>query len=126
MAHILIVDDSPTERHFLKSVLTENGYDISLAENAEQGIEMAMSEHPDLILMDVVMPGMNGFQATRFLTKSPKTADIPVLMVSTKSDQTDQVWASRQGAKAYITKPVDGKALKMITMHLNVMASLSH
>ena len=111
MAHILIVDDSPTERHFLKSVLSENGYDISLAENAEQGIEMAKLKHPDLILMDVVMPGMNGFQATRFLTKSPDTADIPILMVSTKSDQTDQVWASRQGAKAYITKPVDGKSL---------------
>ncbi|MFK7793931.1 MAG: PleD family two-component system response regulator [Gammaproteobacteria bacterium] len=111
MAHILIVDDSPTERHFLKNVLSENGYEISLAENAEQGIEMAKTKHPDLILMDVVMPGMNGFQATRFLTKSPDTADIPVLMVSTKNDQTDQVWASRQGAKAYITKPVDGKSL---------------
>ncbi len=111
MAHILIVDDSATERHFLKTILVENGYKISLAENGEQGIEMAKATHPDLILMDVVMPGMNGFQATRFLTKSPDTADIPVLMVSTKSDQTDQVWATRQGARAYITKPVNGSAL---------------
>lgn len=111
MTHILIIDDSPTERHFLKSILIENGYEISLAENGEQGIEKAKSVLPDLILMDVVMPGMNGFQATRFLTKSPETADIPVLIVSTKSDQADQVWANRQGAKAYITKPVDGESL---------------
>ena len=120
MAHILIVDDSPTERHFLKTVLIENGYQISLAESGEQGIEMAKSVHPDLILMDVVMPGMNGFQATRFLTKAPETADIPVLMVSTKSDQTDQVWATRQGAKAYIIKPVDSNALlESVKSYLN-------
>ena len=119
MAHILIVDDSATERHFLKSLLLENGYDISLAETAEQGIEIAKSKRPDLILMDVVMPGMNGFQATRCLTKTPETANIPILMVSTKSDQTDQVWASRQGAKAYITKPVDGEILlKSVRHHL--------
>ena len=117
MAHILIVDDSPTERHFLKTVLIESGYQISLAENGEQGIEMAKSILPDLILMDVVMPGMNGFQATRCLTTSPDTANIPVLMVSTKSDQTDQVWATRQGAIAYITKPVDGDSLLESVKH---------
>ncbi len=117
MAHILIVDDSPTERHYLKSLLVENGYQISLAESGEQGIELAKSILPDLILMDVVMPGMNGFQATRFLTKSPETANIPVLMVSTKSDQTDQVWAARQGAKAYITKPVDSDSLLESVKH---------
>lgn len=117
MAHILIVDDSPTERHFLKTVLLENGYEISLAENGEQGIELAKSKLPDLILMDVVMPGMNGFQATRFLTRAPETANIPVLMVSTKSDQTDQVWAARQGAKAYITKPVDSDSLLESVKH---------
>ena len=120
MAHILIVDDSPTERHFLKSVLTENGYDISLAESGEEGIEMAKLKQPDLILMDVVMPGMNGFQATRFLTRAPETSSIPVVMVSTKSDQTDQVWAVRQGAKAYITKPVDGESLLESVKHFLV------
>lgn len=117
MAHILIVDDSPTERHFLKTVLLQNGYDISLAETGEQGIEMAKSKQPDLILMDVVMPGMNGFQATRFLTHAPETASIPVVMVSTKSEQTDQVWAKRQGAKAYIIKPVDGESLLASVKH---------
>ena len=111
MAHILIIDDSPTERHFLKSLLSGVGHDISTAESGEQGIEMAKSSKPDLILMDVVMPGMNGFQATRSLSRAPETSEIPVVMVSQKSDKTDQVWASRQGAKAYITKPVNGQSL---------------
>lgn len=111
MAHILIIDDSATERHYLKSLLSDVGHDISTAESGEQGIEMAKSSKPDLILMDVVMPGMNGFQATRSLSRTPETCEIPVVMVSQKSDKTDQVWASRQGAKAYITKPVNGERL---------------
>ncbi|MEM7304218.1 MAG: response regulator [Pseudomonadota bacterium] len=111
MAHILIIDDSPTERHYLKSLLSEVGHNISTAESGEEGIEKAKSSKPDLILMDVVMPGMNGFQATRSLSQAPETSEIPVVMVSQKSDKTDQVWASRQGAKAYITKPVNGKHL---------------
>lgn len=111
MAHILIVDDSPTERHFFTSILIKNGYKTSVAETGEQGIEMAISDQPDLILMDVVMPGMNGFQATRHLSKSPATAKIPVVIVTTKNEQTDRVWATRQGASAYLTKPVDGKTL---------------
>ena len=78
-----------------------------MAENGEEGVELAVATHPDLILMDVVMPGMNGFQATRKLNKLPETADIPVVMVTTKNQQTDRVWASRQGAKGYLTKPVD-------------------
>lgn len=111
MAHILIIDDSPTERHFFKSILIKNGYKTSVAENGEQGIEMAISDQPDLILMDVVMPGMNGFQATRHLSKAPETSSIPVVIVTTKNEQTDRVWATRQGASAYLTKPVDGKTL---------------
>ena len=98
MAHILIVDDSPTERHFLKSVLTENGYDISLAESGEEGIEMAKMKQPDLILMDVVMPGINGFQATRQITRSDSTSHIPVVIVSSKNQDADRVWGERQGA----------------------------
>ena len=80
MAHILIVDDSPTERHFLKSVLVENGYDISLAENGEQGIEIAKATHPDLILMDVVMPGMNGFSTSEAIQKQQNWQHIPIIM----------------------------------------------
>jgi twitching motility two-component system response regulator PilH len=111
MAHILIIDDSPTERHFFTSILSKNGYQTSVAETGEQGIEMAINGQPDLILMDVVMPGMNGFQATRYLSKSPETAGIPVVIVTTKNEQTDRVWATRQGASAYLTKPVDSKTL---------------
>jgi twitching motility two-component system response regulator PilH len=106
MSHILIVDDSPTEVHVLKTILEKNGFQASAANNAEEGISKAKSEKPDLILMDVVMPGLNGFQATRQLTKDPATAGIPVIIVTTKDQQTDKVWGMRQGAKDYLTKPV--------------------
>ncbi len=105
MARILIVDDSPTEIHVLKTILERNGYDTEAATSAEEGIAMAKATPPDLILMDVVMPGMNGFQATRQLSRAPETAAIPVIIVTTKDQETDRVWGLRQGAKDYITKP---------------------
>ena len=107
MAHILVVDDSPTEIHVLTKMLESNGYEVSSAENGEQGIVKAKETKPDLILMDVVMPDLNGFQATRQLTKDPETADIPVFIVSTKGQETDKVWGKRQGAREYLTKPVE-------------------
>ena len=107
MAQILIVDDSPTERHVLKTILENNGYNVETASTAEEGIEAAKNLKPDLILMDVVMPGINGFQATRKLSKDPDTASIPVVIVTTKDQETDRVWGIRQGAKDYLTKPVD-------------------
>ena len=106
MAHILVVDDSPTEVHVLTKMLEGNGYDVSFAENGEQGVAKAKEMKPDLILMDVVMPELNGFQATRQLTKDPVTADIPVFIISTKGQETDKVWGKRQGAKEYLIKPV--------------------
>ena len=106
MARILIVDDSPTEMHVLKSMLEKNGHEIITASNGEEGVETAKAEKPDLVLMDVVMPGLNGFQATRQLTKNADTADIPVIICTTKDQETDRVWGMRQGAKDYITKPV--------------------
>ncbi len=111
MAHILVVDDSPTERLFISKVLQETGHKVSTADNGEQGVEAAITTHPDLILMDIVMPGMNGFQATRKITQTPETSSIPVVMVSTKSQQTDKVWATRQGAKGYLVKPVNSEML---------------
>ena len=107
MTHILIVDDSPTEVHVLTSMLEGAGYTVHSANNGEAGIEMAKEMKPDLILMDVVMPGMNGFQATRQLTRAEETSDIPVIIVTTKDQETDRVWGMRQGAKDYVTKPVD-------------------
>ena len=111
MAHILVVDDSPTERHFISKLLEQNGHKVSTADCGEVGVKVAKDIHPDLILMDIVMPGMNGFQATRQITQAPETAKIPVVMVSTKSQQTDKVWATRQGAKGYLVKPVNSEML---------------
>lgn len=105
MAHILIVDDSPTEVHVLKTMLEKNGFQTSSALSGEDGIAKAREEKPDLILMDIVMPGINGFQATRQLTKDPQTASIPVIIVTTKDQETDRVWGLRQGAKDYVAKP---------------------
>lgn len=107
MAQVLIVDDSPTEVHILSSVLEKGGYTVLAASNGEDGIAQAKEAKPDLILMDVVMPGMNGFQATRQLTKDPETANIPIIIVTTKDQETDRVWGLRQGAKDYITKPIE-------------------
>lgn len=104
---ILVVDDSPTERFFLSDLLVKNGYLVSMAETGEDGIALAKQNPPDLIIMDVVMPGMNGFQATRALSKEDATKDIPVIICTTKSQETDKVWGLRQGASAYLVKPID-------------------
>lgn len=106
MTRILVVDDSPTETHILKAMLEKHGYEVYVAVDGDQGMSKARSEQPDLILMDIVMPGVNGFQATRKLSKDPATASIPIVMISTKDQDTDRIWAKRQGALDYITKPV--------------------
>ncbi len=111
MAKILIVDDSPTEIHILSGIVEKLGHEIVTASNGEEGIEVTGQEKPDLILMDVVMPGMNGFQATRHISKNPETSDIPIILVTTKDQETDKVWGLRQGARDYITKPVDESLL---------------
>ncbi|KPK38660.1 MAG: chemotaxis protein CheY [Gammaproteobacteria bacterium SG8_47] len=111
MTRILIIDDSPTEIHVLSGILNKNGFDVLTANNGEDGIATAKREKPDLILMDVVMPGMNGFQATRSLTKDPDTEAIPIIIVTTKDQETDRVWGLRQGAKDYLPKPVEESEL---------------
>lgn len=116
MARILIVDDSPTEIRKIRSILERHNHEIMTADNGADGVALAKSEKPDLILMDVVMPGLNGFQATRQLTKSDDTAGIPVVIVTTKDQETDRVWGTRQGAKGYLVKPVDeNELIKTIT-----------
>lgn len=111
MAKVLVVDDSPTEMHKLAAMLTKNGHSVLLAESGEMGIELARKEQPDVVLMDIVMPGLNGFQATRQLTRGEETSHIPVIIVTTKDQQTDRVWSARQGARAYLAKPVSEKSL---------------
>jgi twitching motility two-component system response regulator PilH len=95
----------------LTGMLKRNGFEVLNAQNADEGLSLARSQRPDLVLMDVVMPGLNGFQATRQLARDPDTAGIPVVMVSTKSQETDRVWAMRQGARGYLTKPIDERLL---------------
>ena len=107
MARILIVDDSPSQLIGLKRIVEKMGHQTITAEDGSAGVEVAKREIPDLILMDVVMPNLNGFQATRTISKEPKTAHIPVILVTTKDQETDKVWGIRQGAKAYVTKPVN-------------------
>lgn len=119
MAKILIVDDSPTELHVLTHVLEREGYQTITARDGEEGIEVARTEQPDLVLMDVVMPGINGFQATRRLTRDPRTRQIPVIIVSTKGQVTDREWGMRQGAFSYLVKPVEaGHLLEQVRMAL--------
>jgi len=108
---ILVVDDSPTERHALADMLTRSGYQVTTAENGDEAIAKCRAEHPDLVLMDIVMPGTNGFQATRALTRDNVTKDIPVIICTTKSMKTDEIWGLRQGAVDYITKPVNHRLL---------------
>lgn len=120
MAKVLIVDDSPTETYKLSGMLEKNGHTVITAEDGEQGVATAKAEVPDLVLMDIVMPGLNGFQATRQLSKAPETAHIPVVIVTTKDQETDRVWGMRQGAKAYLTKPIDEKDLLSIMNQIGV------
>ena len=105
MARILIVDDSPSQLMGIRRIVEKLGHEALTAEDGAAGVEVAKREIPDLILMDVVMPNLNGFQATRSITREPTNSHIPVILVTTKDQDTDRVWGMRQGAKAYITKP---------------------
>ena len=108
---ILVVDDSPTDRQYMIETLKGKGFQIVTAENGEDAITKAKSELPDLILMDVVMPGLNGYQATRQITRDEATKHIPVIMCTSKGADTDKIWGMRQGANDYLVKPVDPQAL---------------
>ena len=111
MTHVLIIDDSPTEIYVFKTILEKNKIQVSVANNGEEGIVKALEIKPDLILMDVVMPGKNGFQATRDLSRNPETSTIPVIIITTKDQETDKIWGMRQGAKDYLVKPANEKEL---------------
>lgn len=108
---ILLVDDSKTELHHLTELLTKRGYSVRTAENGEDAMRRLGEETPDLILMDVVMPGQNGFQLTRAITRDPRFTHVPVIMCTSKNQETDKVWGMRQGARDYIVKPVDADEL---------------
>jgi twitching motility two-component system response regulator PilH len=108
---ILLVDDSKTELHFLSDLLTKRGFSVRTAEDGEDAMRRLAEDKPDLILMDVVMPGQNGFQLTRAITRDARFTDVPVIMCTSKNQETDRVWGMRQGARDYIVKPVDADEL---------------
>jgi twitching motility two-component system response regulator PilH len=119
MPHVLIVDDSPTNVMQLKSLLKKAGYQTSEAHTAEEGVTKARELRPDLVLMDVVLPGMSGFQATRKINRDPVTASIPVIIVSVKNLESDKAWGLRQGAREYLTQPIaDADLLAVIQRHI--------
>ena len=110
---ILIVDDSPSDRQHLLETLTTHGFRCVTAENGVDAIAKAKAELPDLILMDIIMPGTNGYEATRAITRDERTRGIPVIICTGKDGSTDRLWGLRQGAKDYITKPVDERELML-------------
>ena len=111
MAKVLIVDDSRVYRFSLRRLVKDWGHEVLTAKNGQEAIEVARTEMPEIILMDIVMPGMNGYQAKRKLASDEATSHIPVIFVSTRSDETDRIWGLRQGASAYVTKPVEPEIL---------------
>lgn len=119
MSHILIVDDSPTETYVLKCLFENQGYRVSEACSGNEGVAVAEVQKPDLIIMDVVMPGVNGFQATRELKRNTQTTHIPIIIYSSKDQITDRMWAMRQGATAYMIKPTPkDELLSTVAKHL--------
>lgn len=118
---VLIVDDSPTELHVMQKALQRHGYRTAAAADGAEGIRLAREMRPDLIFMDVVMPGMNGYQATRTLANDPKTQNIPIVMVTSKGQETDRIWGLRQGAVDYMVKPVSPDQLVA-----KALATLAH
>ncbi len=109
--NILVVDDSPTERHFLSELLSSHGYQVSTAETGDAALARIRAEQPHLIIMDVVMPGQNGFQTTREISRDPATRHVPIIICSSKNQETDRIWGIRQGAREFMVKPVDPSAL---------------
>jgi twitching motility two-component system response regulator PilH len=103
---VLVVDDSPTDTHVISEMLQKHGYSVITASSGEEGIETARAQKPDLVIMDVVMPGMSGFEATRAISRDTETGGIPVIICTTKDQETDKAWGLRQGAKDYVVKPV--------------------
>ena len=104
---VLVVDDSKTELMYMTNLLQKNGFAVKTAENAEEAFRRLAEEKPDLILMDVVMPGQNGFQLTRAISRDPLYSDVPIIMCTSKNQETDRVWGLRQGARDYVTKPIE-------------------
>jgi twitching motility two-component system response regulator PilH len=117
MARVLVVDDSPTDQAWMKQALSGAGHAVLEAASGNEALQLVRSHRPDCVVMDLVMPGINGFEATRTLSRDPLTAMIPVIIVSSKDQDSDRHWALRQGARAYLTKPLRAAEL-LVQIHL--------
>ena len=117
---ILIVDDSQTERYFLSDILLRNGFSVSTAADGEEALLKIKSDKPELILMDVVMPGKNGYQITRAITRDPEMEGIPIFICTSKGQETDRIWGMRQGARDSLVKPINAEELLRKIAALNV------
>jgi twitching motility two-component system response regulator PilH len=102
---VLVVDDSATDLKNLEQICISAGYSVITATTGAEAVAKAKSEHPDAVLLDVIMSDMNGFQVCRVIKTDAATQHIPVVLVSSKGEKTDRIWGEQQGAKAYITKP---------------------
>lgn len=111
MRRILLVEDSPTQAYSTSKVLERNGYEVIVAANGEDGVAFARQKSPDLVIMDIVMEGVNGYEATRQIAGDVRTSRIPVVMLTSKDQVTDKLWALRQGALGYLIKPVQEQEL---------------
>lgn len=123
---ILVVEDSPTQLHLVKSALQARGYHVITASNGEEGVEIARKERPSLVVLDVILPGRNGFQVCRDLKNCPDTKDVPVIVLTSKNQDSDRFWGMKQGADAYLTKPCTNEdLLAAIARHLPSVCAAS-
>lgn len=111
---VVVVDDSPTAMQFAAETLRGAGYDVDTAADGEEAIEMIHSNPPDIVVLDIILPKKNGFQVCRELKTNPQTSEVKIVLLSSKSQETDRFWGQRQGADAYITKPVEPTELTAI------------
>ena len=111
MKKVLVIDDSPTERYTLEAIMKAEGWEVLSAGSGEEGLKVAKEQKPDLVLMDVVMPGTNGYQATREISRSPELKGTPVIICTSRGAETDKVWGMRQGAEDYLVKPITKEKL---------------
>ncbi len=111
MSKVLVVEDSPPQREMISSLLKDSGLSVTSAGDGIEALEQIQQDRPDIVVLDIVMPRMNGYELCRRLKDNPKTKELPIVMCSTKGEEFDRYWGMRQGANAYIAKPFQPQEL---------------
>jgi len=111
ISKVLVVDDSDADLGYIKTVVADAGYEVVTAKSGDEAIEIARKEKPDLVFMDIIMDGTDGYEACRILHRDPETKDIPVIFVSSKNQKADRIWGELQGGKGFIGKPAEPQQL---------------